>query len=268
MPKRRERTPEELAKENEKLRRRVERLVYERELSSSANERWVQALRNTLSPKQLRKVDEEYRNLIYEPGRQPKRDAEELSWEEIVSRFRWTFEGLANRSLVPVPFREIVLPPRTGWTLREDAVDWWASDEVANRIAEVRGERWVFRYESRKGIQQTAEMLWNLRGDGDSVVAIWLSAFLHDRERFGYDAFEFELVRSLEELMWSQKRYCHDWHHAMRNLAPWQLVSRLSSLLDIRSVSDIVELIAANAAMAAGYELIRFVEQPQIAIAE
>jgi len=269
MPRRRERTPEELAKENEKLRRRVERLTYDRDFAAGSVDRWIQALRNTLTVKQLRRVDDEYRKLIYEPERRPRDVSEQLTWEDVASRFRWTFEELANRPLVPMPFRQVVLPPREGWSLREDAVDWWPIDQLHTRIAETRRERWSFRNESRKGIQQTAEMLWESRDDVAAVVGIWLSAFLHDRARFGYDTFDYELVKPLQELMSSTKRCRTDWHHAMKNLAPWQLLSRLAGVVDVISTGDLVEVIAANAALTSGsYELVRFVEEPTIALVE
>jgi hypothetical protein len=269
MPRRRARTPEELAKENEKLRRRVERLTFERDVAAGSIDRWVQALRNTLRLKQLRRVDDEYRQLIYEPERRPREAAEQLSWEDVANRFRWTFEDLANGPIVPVRFRQVVLPPREGWILRDDAVDWWPIDQFDTRVAEARRERWSFRYESRKGIQQTAEMLWDARDDAEAIVGIWLSAFLHDRDRFGYDTFEYDLVKPLQELMSATKRRRRDWHHAMKNLVPWQLISRLGSSFDVKSTGDLVDVVAANAALASGsYELVHFVEEPKIALVE
>jgi len=269
MPKRRERTPDELAKENEKLRKRVERLTYERRLSETSLERWAQALKNTLSPRQLRRIDEERERLIYDPDRRPQIDEKELTWEKVANRFRWTFESLANRPIAPIEFREVVLPRREGWIVRDDAVDWWAVDEMESRVAEARRESWNFRHESRKGIQQTAEMLWEARGDVDATIAVWLSAFLHDREQFGYDTFEYALVHPLEDLLWSNKQFRNDWHHAMKNLAPWQLISAIGNTLDVKTTLNIVKIVAANAAVACGsFELVHFIEQPRFGVVE
>lgn len=267
MARRRERTPEELTAENATLRRRVDRLKYERDLERRASGELIQALRNTLSDTYLRKVEQERTKLIGDRSQTPPRPPLIQTWEDAVRHFTYEYESLANHKLAPVEFREIVLPTCDGWTLREDAVDWWPLDEVARRTSEVRGEVWFSRYESRKGIELTAEFLWGHRADAEAVATIWLSAFLAEHTEARREAFGYELVQSLQALVPAQARF--RWHHAMRNLAPWDLLNSLSPMLNVRQVHEVVDVIAATAALAMSTNvLIHFVQAPSISPAE
>jgi hypothetical protein len=266
MPRKRDKTPEELAKDNDKLRRRIEQLAYEQKLSEQSSAELIQALRNVVGPKYLRRIDKERKRLIYAPDQVRPTFDEEVSWPAIADRFRLTFEALAQRSITPVNFRDVVIRCREGRELREDAVDWWPLHEVESRIAELRGEQWTMRWESRKGRQQTAEMLWDERTNPQGVAAIWIFAFLHEWDR---EVFEFDIVRALQTVMYAAPRNCDTWHHAMKNVAPWTLINMLGSQLDVRTVYDVIEVVAANAALVmATHELLHFVASPSIAAAQ
>jgi hypothetical protein len=55
----------------------------------------------------------------------------------------------------------------------------------------------------------------------------------------------------------------------MKNVAPWTLINVLGSQLDVRTVYDVIEVVAANAALVmATHELLHFVASPSIAAAQ